>query len=187
MRSRGNWGRRRRRIRRTHGNWHRRRRSSGHRGLGWNGRCRLLGRRRNPGLRNGCGSGCRSQRGWTRGRGWTRRSSCAHRSLLLSNGIENVARPGNIGEIDLGFNFIAVRAARARVLSRGLSLTGPAQVGANLLRLVLFNGTGVRLFLRDAYDWKCVENRLAFDFQLPGQIVNSNLAHPPFLSSGLSR
>jgi hypothetical protein len=44
----------------------------------------------------------------------------------------------------------------------------------------------MRLLLGDAYFRKYVENSFAFDFQLPGQIVNSNLAHPLFLSSGLS-
>ncbi len=73
------------------------------------------------------------------------------------------------------------------MLRSALRFAGPTQVGADLLRFMLFNGTGVRLLFSDAYFRKCVENRFAFDFQLPGQIVNSNLAHPPFLSSALSR
>jgi len=191
--------RRSRRINRTRRNWHRRGRGCRRWGLGnrrrWNGKCRPQRRRRNddPRRRNrrgsgrrGCGS--RSQCCWPRGSGWTgRRSSYAHRSLLLTNGIQNVAWPGNIGEIDLGLNLIAINAGGARGLRRGLRVAGPAQVKADLLRLVLLHGTGVRLFLSDAYFRKCVENRFAFDFQLPGQIVNSNLTHPPFLSSGLSR
>jgi hypothetical protein len=68
-----------------------------------------------------------------------------------------------------------------------MRVAGGAQVGSHLLCFVLFHGTGVRLLLSDAYFGKCVENRFAFDFQLPGQIVDSNLAHPLFLSSGLSR
>jgi hypothetical protein len=116
-----------------------------------------------------------------------RRSDRARRSLLLTDGIQNVAGPGNIGEIDLGLNLIAFNAARARVFRRGLGFAGDAQVSPHLLRFVLFNGTGMRFLLSNAYFRKCVENRFAFDFQLPSQIVNSNLAHPPFLSSGLSR
>jgi hypothetical protein len=116
-----------------------------------------------------------------------RGSSYTDRSLLLSNGIQNVARPGNVREINLGSNLIAIHTARARMLGRGLGFTGRPQVDAQLLRFVLFHGTGVRLLFSDAYFRKCVENRFAFDFQLPSQIVNSNLAHPPFLSSGLSR
>ncbi len=126
---------------------------------------------------------CRRSRG---GR-TDRRSSHTHGSLLLANGIQNVARSGNIGEIDLGLNLIAIGAAGTRRPGSRLRFAGSAQVGAHLLRLMLFHGTGVRLLLSDPYFRKCVENRFAFDFQLPGQIVNSNLAHPPFLSSGLSR
>jgi hypothetical protein len=110
-----------------------------------------------------------------------------HRSLLLADRIQNVAWPGNIGEIDFGLNLIAIDAAGARLFCRALRFAAGAQVNAHLLRFVLFNRTGVRFLLRNAYFRKCVENRFAFDFQLPSQIVNSNLAHPPFLSSGLSR
>ena len=37
------------------------------------------------------------------------------------------------------------------------------------------------LLLGDSDFREDIENSLAFDFQLPGQIVNSNLTHPPFL------
>jgi hypothetical protein len=106
---------------------------------------------------------------------------------LLADSIENIAWPGNIGEIDFRLNLVAINAAGTRLLRRTLHFAGGAQISAHLLRFVLFNGTGVRLLLSDADFRKCVENRFAFDFQLPSQIVNSNLAHPPFLSSGLSR
>jgi hypothetical protein len=106
---------------------------------------------------------------------------------LLTNGIQNVAWPGNIGEIDLGLNLIAINAGGTQVFRGGLRFAGSAQIKAHLLRFVLFHGAGVRLLLSDAYFRKRIENRFAFNFQLPGQIVNSNLAHPPFLSSGLSR
>jgi hypothetical protein len=106
---------------------------------------------------------------------------------LLANRIQYVARPGNIGEIDLGLYLVAIDAAGARLSCRGLRFAGCAQISAQLLRFVFFHGTGVRLLLCDAYFRKCVENRFAFNFQLPGQIVDSNLAHPPFLPSGLSR
>jgi hypothetical protein len=92
-----------------------------------------------------------------------------------------------VGEIDLGFNLIARSSGQTGMLRRSLRFADSAQVSTHLVCLMLFHGTGVRLLLSDAYFRKCVENRFAFDFQLPGQIVNSNLAHPPFLSSGLSR
>jgi hypothetical protein len=140
------------------------------------------GRRRRSFHRRNGGRCRRSRSGRTE-----RRSSHTHGSLLLANGIQNVARSGNIGEIDLGLNLIAIRATRARRPGSRLRFAGSAQVSAHLLRLMLFHGTGVCLLLSDPYFRKCVENRFAFDFQLPGQIVNSNLAHPPFLSSGLFR
>ena len=46
-------------------------------------------------------------------------------------------------------------------------------------RFVLFDGTGVRLLLGYSDLGERVKNRLALDFQLPCQIVDSNLAHPP--------
>ena len=107
--------------------------------------------------------------------------------LLLANCIQNVAGPGDIRKIDLGLDLIALNAAGTRVLGRSLRFVLGAHVSAHLLRFMLFHGTGVRFLLSNAYFRKCVENRFAFDFQLPGQIVNSNLAHPPSLSSAVCR
>ena len=56
-------------------------------------------------------------------------------------------------------------------------------MGAHFLRFMVFQRTGVRLLLGDAYFRKYIEDRFAFYFQLPGQIVDSNLTHPLFLSS----
>src|SRR5271167_1856988 len=42
------------------------------------------------------------------------------------------------------------------------------------------------LLFCDAHFGQRVQNGLALDFQLSGQIVDSNLTHPPFLFSGLS-
>ena len=53
----------------------------------------------------------------------------------------------------------------------------------NLYSFVLFDGAGVRLFLGDTHQREHVEDRLALDFQFPGQIVNSNLTHPPSIPS----
>jgi hypothetical protein len=186
---------------------HRARRNRRHRGCG--SRCRRLcnGRRGNrkcrtnrrcrddnPRRRNRHGRGHRGRgrRGngcWSGRSDWARgkRNSHAHRSLLFTNGIQNIARSRDIREIDLGLNLIAINAAGPRLLGRSLRLAGSAQVSADLHGFVLFHRTGVRLLLSDADFRKCVENGFAFDFQLPGQIVNSNLAHPPFLSSGLPR
>jgi hypothetical protein len=164
----------------------------------WNRKCwpdRSL-RKHDPRWRNGRGRRQRGRSFYRRNRWRYRRSSkrrphwrrnYGHRGLLLANRVQNIARPGNIREVDLGLYLIAIDAAGTRLLRRSLRFTRGAKVCAQLLRFVFFHGTGVRLLLRDAYFRKCVENRFAFNFQLPGQIVDSNLAHPPFLSSGLSR
>jgi hypothetical protein len=44
----------------------------------------------------------------------------------------------------------------------------------------------MRLLFRNADERQYIENRFTFDFQLPSQIVDSNLAHPPFVSSDMS-
>jgi len=61
------------------------------------------------------------------------------------------------------------------------------EVTAHLLGFMVFKRAGMGLLLRDPNFGKHVKNGLALDFQFPGQIVDSNLAHPPFLPSGLSR
>jgi hypothetical protein len=45
----------------------------------------------------------------------------------------------------------------------------------------------MRLLFGDANRGQRIENSFAFDFQLSGQIVNSNLTHPPLCPSGLFR
>jgi hypothetical protein len=99
---------------------------------------------------------------------------------LLVDGLEDVARLGNIGKIDLGLDLV-VAARGTRRLGGGLRLGSSAgfEVSLNLLRFIYLDGTGMRLLLGDPDEEQSVENRLALDFQVPGQIVDSNLAHPP--------
>jgi len=52
----------------------------------------------------------------------------------------------------------------------------------HLFRFVLFQRTGMRLLLGHPDQWQHVEDGLALDFQLSGEIVDSNLAHPAFLA-----
>jgi len=49
----------------------------------------------------------------------------------------------------------------------------PHQVG-----FVIFQRTGVRFFLGYAHPGQDVKNFPALDFQLTGQIIDSNLTHP---------
>jgi hypothetical protein len=45
-------------------------------------------------------------------------------------------------------------------------------------RFVLFERTGVRFLFRYTDRGQHVENLFALDFQLTGQVIDSNLAHP---------
>jgi hypothetical protein len=45
----------------------------------------------------------------------------------------------------------------------------------------------MRFFLGDSDLWQRVKNRLALDFQLSCQIIDSNLTHPSSIFSELSR
>jgi len=95
--------------------------------------------------------------------------------------LQHVARLGNMGEIELRFDLLGARSPGAWLL-RGRSFAMSAEVLPHLLRFVRFDGTGVGLLFGDAKGGQEFEDLLAFDFQLPGQIVDSNLRlHPPCL------
>jgi hypothetical protein len=99
---------------------------------------------------------------------------------LLGDQLEHIAGLGDMREVNLGFNLIGF-ATGARPGGRGLSFGGGAEMSANLFCFVLLDRTRVRLLLCDSDCDQDIKNRLALDFQLPGQIVDSNLTHPPFL------
>jgi hypothetical protein len=58
-------------------------------------------------------------------------------------------------------------------------------MGSHFFRFMLFKRTGMRLLLSHSDKRKHVENGFAFDFQLPCEIVDSNLTHPAFLFPAL--
>jgi hypothetical protein len=93
--------------------------------------------------------------------------------------LQYIARLGNVRQINLCLDFVGVAARTRRARWRGLCL-GSTEMGPHLLCFMFLDRTGVRLFLSDANFEQNIKNRLALDFQLPGQIVNSNLTHPPF-------
>jgi hypothetical protein len=99
---------------------------------------------------------------------------------LSGNLLQYISRLGDVREVDLCLDFIGIAAGTPRARRRGLCLGSSAEVGPHFFRFVLLNRTGVRLFLSDANFEQDIKNRLALDFQLPGQIVYSNLTHPPF-------
>ncbi len=158
----------------SHGLWRDKSRCGGR----WGRRCRRLGW-----WRCGCRRGRSGDRlGFNRRRNrarWRRRRRSG--LLLLGNQFQHIARFGDVRQVDLGFDFVSFATVFRRARGRGLRLGGGAEVGPHLLCFMFFHGTGVRLLLGDADFHQHIENRFAFDFQLPGQIVNSNLTHPPFL------
>ena len=110
----------------------------------------------------------RCRRRLRRDRGRCRTGRRRFRFPLLRNGLQHISGTGDVRQINLGLDFVFA-AYRARRLGRGrLRLRGSADVGANFFRLVILNGTGVRLLLRDTNERECIKNRFALDFQLPG-------------------
>jgi hypothetical protein len=106
--------------------------------------------------------------------------------LLADDRLQHVSGLGDVREINLGLDFVGSGLRGARTLRSG-AFAGAAEIDTDLLRFMVFQGTGMRLLLGYADVRQRIENRFAFDFQLSGQIVNSNLAHPPLCSSELSR
>jgi hypothetical protein len=52
-----------------------------------------------------------------------------------------------------------------------------AVISAQLEDYVVFQRAGVRLFIRDAEFGELLQYFVSFDFQLPRQLVNSDLSH----------
>jgi hypothetical protein len=92
-----------------------------------------------------------------------------------------------MGQVNFGLDAIRFGATLARRSRRTWTLSGRAEVRSNFVGFVVFQRTGMRLLLCDANFRQHIENGFAFYFQLPGQVVNSNLTHPPLFSSGVSR
>jgi len=152
---------------------------------------RLLdNRRRNGRLR--CRNWSRGRRGWLRHRWCNCRLRCHRRRsratrrwmldclFLLRDGLEHVSRPGDVREIDLGLDFFFA-AQRTRGSGGWRRLGRAAEVRPHLFRFMLLERTGMRFLLGHSHERQHVENGLALDFQLSGEIVDSNLAHPAFL------
>src|SRR5262245_41354982 len=91
-----------------------------------------------------------------------------------------------MGEINLGFDSLSFRPIQARGLRRSGTLPRRAKVRSNLFGFVFLQRTGMRLFLGNANFGQHVENGFALDFQLSGQIVDSDLTHSPRRSSNSS-
>ncbi len=97
---------------------------------------------------------------------------------LLLYGSQHISRTGDIRQVDLGLDLVFGAGARGFRGSRRL-FGMSAEILADQYCLVLLDRAGVRLLFGNSDFGKRVKNRLALDFQLPRQIVDSNLAHPP--------
>lgn len=103
--------------------------------------------------------------------------------MLLTNGIQHIARAGDMREINLGFDLVGRGATSAGCLELGMVAIPGLQISAHLFGFMLFERTGMGFLLDDSDVRERIENTFAFYFQLSCQIVNSNLTHPPLFSS----
>jgi hypothetical protein len=106
------------------------------------------------------------------------------RLLLGKDGLQHIAGFGDVGKVNLGLEAFAFRLGRARALG-SVPIARSFEMGADLLRFVIFERGGMRFFLGDADFRQHIENGFALDLQLSRQIVDSNLAHPPLSSLGV--
>jgi hypothetical protein len=112
---------------------------------------------------------------------------CGCGLLLADDGFQHISRLGDVGKIDLGLYSLGFSATGTGRLCGGVALASSTEMGADLLGLVFLKRAGVRFLLDNANFLQNIEDRLTFDFQFSGQVVNSNLTHPPLVSSALSR
>jgi hypothetical protein len=99
--------------------------------------------------------------------------------LELRDGAQHVSGSRNMREVDLGLDlFFAVSRTGRRSRRTRRRLGAAAEMPSHQVRFVIFQRAGVRFLLRDAHRGQHVKNLFALDFQLTGQIVDSNLTHP---------
>jgi hypothetical protein len=95
---------------------------------------------------------------------------CGLSLLALEDGLERIARLGDIREIEGRLVFLCGPVGTGRTCAA-------AQITAHLLGLVLLDGARMRLLLGDADRSQSVQDGLALDFQFPRKIVDANFAH----------
>jgi hypothetical protein len=87
-----------------------------------------------------------------------------------------------VRQVNLGADLISTSTSVPRLFS-GSRLGVGHKVLPDFLRLINFDGTGMGLLFSDADGGKQIQDFLALDFQLSGEVVNSNLLlHPPCIS-----
>jgi hypothetical protein len=92
---------------------------------------------------------------------------------LLRDRLQHVPRFGDVRQVDLGLELFRLEARTAAAGAAGLSVVRVILLDA--LRLIHFDGAGVRFLFRDPNLDQQVENHFAFDLEFPRQVVNSNL------------
>jgi hypothetical protein len=91
-----------------------------------------------------------------------------------------------VRQVNLGFDFVfAPRIAGGS--RRGSRFSGRTEVHPYFFCFEVFQRTGMGLLLGHPDCLQDIENSLTFNFQLPGEIVDSNLAHPAFLASACAQ
>jgi hypothetical protein len=102
----------------------------------------------------------------------------------LRDRLQHITRPGDMRQVDLGPDLVFCpanpRSAR-RSFPSGVRLLGHEML-PHLGRFVRLERTGMGFLFGNAEQRKYVENGLALNFQIPGQVVDSNLVllHPAF-------
>jgi hypothetical protein len=101
--------------------------------------------------------------------------------LFLLKSLQNVTWLGDVREVNFGPDFVwpGTRGTRGDPLP----VIAGVEVLAHFFRFFDGDGTGMRFLFGDANLRQNIEDRLALDFQFPGQIVDSNLRgvyHPSF-------
>jgi hypothetical protein len=99
------------------------------------------------------------------------------RFFLLRNGAQHIAGARNMGEVNLGLDRV-FSAGGAGGSGGGPFFGMGAEVFADQFGFMFFQGTGMCLLFGNADQGQGIKNSLALDFQLPGQIIDSNLTHP---------
>ena len=92
----------------------------------------------------------------------------------------HIARFIDMRQVNLCLDFVCVACGERAFGGRRSSCLGCTEVGAHLFRLVFLQRAGMGFLLGDSYFGQYIENGLALDFELPGQIIDSNLTHQPF-------
>jgi hypothetical protein len=113
-----------------------------------------------------------------------RRRGC--RLSPLRNRLQHISRPGDVRQVNLGLDFVFA-AQSAGGSRRRRRFSGRTEVHPYFFCFEVFQRTGMGLFLGHPDCLQDIENSLAFNFQLPGEIVDSNLAHPAFLASACAQ